>query len=95
MLKNRWLTDGGGAVLGLGLMGCLCLAACLGFFDGCWVEAWPFPLFLVFAMVRVMEVVGKRLGVRVDFCGGEDEFGWVDDGKYDLGWWLGEFRRKR
>jgi len=48
-------------------MGCLRLGACLGFFGGCWVEAWPFPLFLVFGMVRVREVVGERLGVRVDF----------------------------
>jgi len=81
MLKNWWLTDVGGAVLGLGLMGCLRSGTCLGFFDGCWVEAWPFTLFLVLAMASAMEVMGKRLGFRVDFCGEEDEFGWVDDGK--------------
>jgi len=44
-------------------MGCLRLGACLSFFGGCWVEAWSFPLFLVFAMVRVREVVGERLGL--------------------------------
>jgi len=76
-------------------MGCLRLGACLVFFDGCWVEAWPFPLFLVFAMVRVREVVGERLGIRVDFCDVGDEFGWVDDGKEGLGMWFCELRMKR
>jgi len=49
--------DGRGAVLGSGLTGCLRIGACLAFFEGCWVEAFPFPLFLVFTMFRVREVV--------------------------------------
>ena len=46
-------------------------------------------------MVRVREVVGERLGIRVDFCDGGDEFGWVDDGKEGLGMWFCELRMKR
>jgi len=45
-------------------------------------------------MARVMEVVGKRLWFRVDFCSEEDEFGSVDDGKDGLGRWFCELRRK-
>jgi len=46
-------------------------------------------------MVRVREVVRERLGVRVDFCDEEDEFGWVDDGKEGLRRWFDELRMKR
>jgi len=52
--------DGGGAVLGLGLTGCLRLGPSLAFLEVCWVKAWAFPLFLVFTMFRVREdLVGE------------------------------------
>jgi hypothetical protein len=44
--------DGGGAVLGLGLTGCLRLGAILAFLAG-WDVAWDLPLLRVSTMVRV------------------------------------------
>ena len=44
------------------LTGCLRLGACLAFFEGCCVKACPFPLFLVFTMFRVREVLGNLWG---------------------------------
>ena len=49
------VNNGGGAVLGSGLTGCLRLEASLAFLEVCWVEAWVFPLFLVFIIFRVRE----------------------------------------
>lgn len=68
------LTDGGGGALGLGFVVGLRLGMVLVFLDG-WDWVWDLPFFLVFTMVRVRNF----LKVRVRFCGGEEEFGLVDD----------------
>jgi len=47
------------------------------------VEAWAFPLFLVFTMVRIRK--SGLVKVRFKVCGGGDEFGSVDDD--DEGLW--------
>lgn len=54
--------DGGGAVLGLGLTGCLRLGAILAFLAG-WAVAWDLPLLRVSTMVRVR--VWRKMDIRV------------------------------
>jgi hypothetical protein len=54
--------DGGGAVLGLGLTGCLRLGAILAFLAG-WDVAWDLPLLRVSTMVRVR--VWRKMDIRV------------------------------
>ena len=55
--------DGGGAVLGLGLIGCLRLGAILAFLAG-WDVACDLPLLRVSTMVRV-RIWRKKLDIRV------------------------------
>jgi len=60
-------------VLGSGLTDCLRLEASLAFLAVCWVEDMDFSLFLVFTIFRVRKI--GLVKVRVNFCGGDDEFG--------------------
>lgn len=69
--------DGGGAVLGLGLTGCLRLGAILAFLAG-WDVACDLPLLRVSTMVRVR--VWRKMSIRVRLGFGDDGFGmFVDD----------------
>jgi hypothetical protein len=54
--------DGDGAVLGLGLTGCLRLGAVLAFLDG-WDGAWDLPLLRVSTIVKVGWFVDESLGL--------------------------------